>query len=111
MASDPVSARDEDLRAWRAQYSGATPIGQLVARQRQTCVGVVNRIRIVPGKRLEVTVEDGSGEVTAVFGGRSHLPGLELGTGIRLSGTVAIDERGALSIRNPSWDFVSEPYQ
>lgn len=111
MASDPLAARDEDLRVWRGQYRDATPINQLQARQKQTCVGVVSRIRIVPGRQLEVTVEDGSGEVTATFTGRANLPGLELGSGMRLRGTVAGDARKGFVVRNPSWDYVSEPYR
>ncbi|MGH3665827.1 MAG: OB-fold nucleic acid binding domain-containing protein [Egibacteraceae bacterium] len=111
MGNDPVVSRDEDLRTWRSQYEDATPIADLVARQKQTCVGVVHRIRIVPGHQLEITIEDGTGEITAIFSGRSNLPGLELGAAIRLTGTIASAGRPGLEVRNPGWDYVQEPYR
>ncbi|MDP9405411.1 MAG: OB-fold nucleic acid binding domain-containing protein [Actinomycetota bacterium] len=111
MATDPFALRDADLRTWRGQFGDAAPIHELRPRHEATCVGVVHKIRLVPNRRLEVTVEDGSGRVTAVFTGRSNLPGLELGAGLRLSGTVAEDGDGGLVMRNPTWASVSEPYQ
>lgn len=110
----PVPAslsRDEDLRAWRAQFTDATPIAEIRSRQRTTCVGVVHKIRVVPGRQLEVTVEDGSGRLTAIFLGRANLPGLALGEGMRLTGTVAETPSGTRQILNPVWDLVAEPYQ
>lgn len=102
--------RAEDLRVWRAQYADATPIGELIPRRKATCVGVVHKIRLVPGRSLEVTIDDGSGRLTGVFSGRSNLPGLELGSGLRMTGTVADVGEGCLVIRNPSWASVGEPY-
>ena len=110
MAFDPIVSRDADLRAWREEFTDTTEIRKLRPRQTQTCVGVVHKIRLVPGRQLEVTVEDGSGRLTALFTGRSNLPGLELGTALRLTGTVAGNGDGALQMRNPGWSSVSEPY-
>ncbi len=111
MATDPFVLRDADLRTWRGEFADVTPLDELRPRHKATCVGVVHKIRVVPGRQLEVTIEDGSGRVTAVFTGRSNLPGLELGAGLRLSGTVAEDRDGGLVIRNPTWAPVSEPYR
>lgn len=110
MAFDPAAGRDEDLRSWRGQFPSATPIRQLHPRQRGTCVGVVMKIRLDPGRQLAVTVEDGTGRLTGIFTGRSNLPGLELGGGMRFTGTVAVDGEGQLQMRNPSWTPVAEPY-
>jgi hypothetical protein len=107
--SAPLEDRAADLRLWRDQFTDATPIQQLRPRQRATCVGVVLKIRLDPGQRLAVTVEDGSGKLTALFTGRPNLPGLELGGGLRLTGTVAVED-GALQMRNPAWASVEEPY-
>lgn len=109
MPFDPAVSRAADLRVWREQFADATPIAALRLRERNTCVGVVERIRLDPGRQLAVTVEDGSGRVTAVFTGRSNLPGLELGAAFRLTGTVARtgDE---VQMRNPTWAPVTEPY-
>lgn len=110
MPFDPAVSRDEDLRAWRDQFADATPIGSLRTRQRETCVGVVEKIRLDPGRQLEVTVEDGSGRLTAVFTGRSNLPGLELGAALRLTGTVMAVNGEEPRMRNPGWAPVTEPY-
>jgi hypothetical protein len=110
MAFDPSVDRDADLRVWREQFTDATPIRDAKPRQPQTCVGVVAKIRLVPSRQLEITIEDGSGRLTAIFMGRSNLPGLELGGGLRVTGTVANDTDGALQMRNPAWASVSEPY-
>ncbi|MBA2528571.1 MAG: hypothetical protein H0V19_01175 [Euzebyales bacterium] len=111
MATDPTATREEDLRIWRSQFADAAPIAEVIPRHRATCVGVVHKIRLVPGRQLEVTIEDGSGRLTAVFSGRSNLPGLQLGVGLRLSGTVAATGDLGLQVRNPTWDYVTEPYQ
>jgi hypothetical protein len=109
MPFDPSVSRDADLRVWREQFSDARPISELQTRQRQTCVGVVEKIRLDPGRQIAVTVDDGSGRLTAVFSGRSNLPGLELGAAFRLTGTVAANGDG-IEMRNPTWAPVTEPY-
>ncbi|MPZ72442.1 MAG: hypothetical protein GEU74_04315 [Nitriliruptorales bacterium] len=106
----PLDDRDADLRTWREQFSDAMAIRKLRPRQSGTCVGVVLKIRLDPGRELAVTVEDGSGKLTALFTGRSNLPGLELGGGLRLTGTLAVDGDGELHMRNPAWAPVAEPY-
>lgn len=110
MPFDPSVDRNADLRVWREQFPGATPIEAAEPRQQQTCVGVVAKIRLVPGRQLEVTIEDGSGTLTAIFTGRSNLPGLELGGGLRVTGTIGRNGDGNLQMRNPAWTTVTEPY-
>lgn len=109
MVFDPSVSRDADLRVWQQQFTDVRPIGELRARQRETCVGVVEKIRLDPGRQLALTVEDGSGRLTAIFTGRPNLPGLELGAAFRFTGTVA-DTGDALQMRNPTWAPVTEPY-
>jgi len=70
---------------------------------------VVQRIRLVPGRSIDVTVHDGSGRLTATWTGRTTLPGVELGGGLRMQGTVA-EEGGRRRMRNPDWSLVAEPY-
>lgn len=109
VSSAPLDNRAADLTVWREQFADATPIRHLRPRQRATCVGVVLKIRLDPGRQLAVTVEDGSGRLTALFTGRSNLAGLELGGGLRMTGTVATSD-GELQMRNPAWTPVVEPY-
>lgn len=107
----PEVARDIDLRAWRAAFPEATPIADLQPRTQGTVVGVVRRLMTDPSGRLEVTVEDGSGSLTAVFTGRTSLPGLEFGGALRLAGTVAVEGHGERLMRNPAWEHVTAPYE
>ena len=110
MPFDPSVSRDADLRVWQEQFTDARPIGELRPRQQETCVGVVEKIRLDPGRQLAITVEDGSGRLTAIFSGRSNLPGLELGAAFRLTGTVATVAGIGVQMRNPTYAPVTEPY-
>lgn len=104
-----MDARNEDLSRWREQFTDATPIAELRPRHEGTCVGVVHKIRLVPGRGVEVTIEDGSERLTATWTGRTSLPGVELGGGLMLTGTVALED-GQRRMRNPEWSLVVEPY-
>jgi hypothetical protein len=108
---DAHAARAEDLRRWRGQFRDAVPLGKLPKRQAAVGVGVVHTIRFLPGRGLEVIIEDGSGQLEVLWNGRSSLPGLELGSGLRVRGTVGMSPDGLPMMRNPDWTLVSEPYQ
>lgn len=107
---DPAVARDVDLRRWRDGFGDVPGIADLRDREPATCVGVVAVIRLVPGRTLEVVVEDGSGRLVATFPRRSTLRGLELGGALRLSGTVSVDPDGVRRMRSPAVTPVREPY-
>lgn len=107
---DPLVNRDQDLRRWQRTFTDATAIADLRPRQPGRAVGVVKRIRFDPGRALEVTIEDGSGELLATWAGRSGLRGVELGSALRLAGTVAIDGDAHRRMLNPTWELVSQPY-
>ncbi|MGI8874277.1 MAG: hypothetical protein ACR2KP_08115 [Egibacteraceae bacterium] len=107
---EPAVARDADLRRWRSQFPDITPIADVQPRRRATVIGVIEAVRLFPGKALEVTVSDGSGELIAAWTGRTNIPGLELGGGLRLEGTVAFEGDGDRRMRNPSWVPITEPY-
>lgn len=107
---DPLQkSRSDDLRRWRAQFEDSVPIDQAQPRTSVICVGVVRALRLVPGRALEVTIEDGSGRLTAFFTGRARLPGLEMSSALRLVGTLTEDSHGR-QMRNPNWTLISEPY-
>lgn len=104
-------ARAEDLRRWRAEFPLTTPIDAVTPREKGVVVGVVSKIRLVPGRGFEVTIEDGTGRLVASWTGRSRLPGVELGAGLRLHATIAADPDGTLRMRNPEYALVAEPYR
>jgi len=96
----------EETRAWAAGVPGATPIGSCERRSRCRIAGVVRRMTIRPGEEsLEALVADGTGEVVAVWRGRSDIPGVGLGTRILIEGMV-VEERGHLRVVNPAYEFV-----
>ena len=102
--------RTQDLCNWREQFADCCAIGSAQPRQRCVCVGVVRIVRLIPGKALDITIEDGSGRLTATFTGRNRLPGLEMGAGLRVRGTVLEDGHGRRTMHNPEWSLVAEPY-
>lgn len=108
--ADPVVTRDQDLRRWQATFEDVAQIADLAPRRRGVCVGIVKAIRLDPGTALEVTVEDGTGSLVARWPHRAELGGLELGSGLRLEGTVAVDHDGTRRMLNPAWAPILEPY-
>jgi hypothetical protein len=106
----PTGTRSDDLRRWRSQFPDAVAIRDLRPRHSAVCVGVVHAVRLVPGRQLEITIEDDTGRLTALFVGRSRLPGLEMGSGLRFVGTLSVDNQGRRTMRNPDWALVAEPY-
>jgi hypothetical protein len=56
---------------------------------------------------LACEVADSTGELTAVFYGRAHIPGLEPGRRIRLRGMVGIGADGRPAMINPAYDLLA----
>ena len=54
---------------------------------------------------LACVVTDSSGELTALFYGRSHITGLRPGSNIRLRGAVGITSTGAV-MTNPAYELL-----
>ena len=50
---------------------------------------------------------DATGELTAMFYGRTHIPGVEPGARLRLKGKVSIREDGPVMI-NPAYQLVAK---
>jgi hypothetical protein len=55
---------------------------------------------------LACDVADSTGELTAVFYGRTHIAGLEPGTQVRLHGMVGIGGDGRPAMINPGYELV-----
>lgn len=86
---------------------GAAPISSLSHRGRAVVAGRVHTVKIKPleqGSILACTIADASGELTALFYGRTHIPGLGPGSKVRLRGTVSISKTGAVMI-NPAYEL------
>jgi amino acid transporter len=87
---------------------GVTQIGELTAPGRAVVEG---RIRVVEIRQVErnsvlaVEISDGTGDLTALFYGRSHIPGLVCSARVRLRGSVGIHDGPPVMI-NPAYELL-----
>ena len=87
---------------------GVIPISSLTTYRRATVAGRVHSIEIRPVERnfvLACTIADTSGELTALFYGRTHITGLEPGRNVRLRGPVGVSNTGPVMI-NPAYELL-----
>jgi amino acid transporter len=87
---------------------GVTPIGSLHQPGRTTVEG---RVRVVEVRSVErnsvlaCEISDSTGDLTALFYGRSRIPGLMCGSRVRLRGPVGI-KGGAPVMINPAYELI-----
>jgi len=87
----------------------ATPIGQLPRRGKATVEGRVHAVEIRPVEHntvLACEIIDATGQLTAMFYGRSHIPGLDPGAKVRLTGQVGVRDKEAVMI-NPAYELLA----
>ncbi len=88
---------------------GVTPIGSLRRPGRAVAEGRVHTVEIRPVERntvLACDVEDSTGQLTALFYGRSNIPGLRPGSKVRLRGQVGIRDGRPVMI-NPAYELLA----
>jgi amino acid transporter len=86
----------------------ASPMGSLTKPMRAVVEGRVNAVEIRPVERntvLAAEVADSTGQLTALFYGRSHIAGLECGVRVRFRGQVGIRAGGPVMI-NPAYELL-----
>jgi hypothetical protein len=89
--------------------AGVSPIGTLVKPGRAVVEGRVHAVEIRPVQEntvLACEIADSTGRLTALFYGRSHIPGLDPGARVRFRGPVGIREGHAIMI-NPAYDLLA----
>jgi amino acid transporter len=87
---------------------GVTPIGSIHQPSRVTVEGRVRVVEIRAVERnsvLACEISDSTGDLTALFYGRSHIPGLMCGSRVRLRGPVGI-KNGAPVMVNPAYELL-----
>jgi amino acid transporter len=87
---------------------GVTPIGSLYQPGRATVEGRVRLLEIRPVEQNSVLVceiSDSTGDLTAMFYGRSRIPGLMCGSRVRFRGPVGI-KNGAPVMINPAYELI-----
>jgi hypothetical protein len=87
---------------------GVTPIGAIRQPGRVTVEGRVRVVEIRSVERnsvLACEISDSTGDLTALFYGRSRIPGLMCGSRVRLRGPVGI-KNGAPVMANPAYELI-----
>jgi hypothetical protein len=87
---------------------GITPIGALTKPGRASVEGRIRVVEIRPVERnsvLACEVSDGTGQLTALFYGRSHIPGIVCGARVRFRGSVGIKD-GHPVMTNPAYELL-----
>jgi hypothetical protein len=99
----------------RARYDrpapppGVNPIGSLTKPGRATAEGRVRAVEIRPVERssvLAIEISDATGDLTALFYGRSHIPGIICGARVRFRGPVGM-RNGAPVMINPAYELLA----
>jgi hypothetical protein len=88
---------------------GVNPIGSLTRPGRATVAGRVRAVEIRPVERnsvLAAEISDATGDLTALFYGRSHIPGLVCGARVRFRGAVGI-RNGHPVMTNPAYELLA----
>jgi hypothetical protein len=86
---------------------GPTPIAAVDGRGRRVVAGRVHTVKIRPVEQsaiLACTISDTSGDITALFYGRTHIPGLGPGSKVKLTGAVSLNG-GSLVMINPAYEL------
>ena len=87
---------------------GVTPIGSIHQPSRVTVEGRVRVVEIRAVERnsvLACEISDSTGDLTALFYGRSHIAGLMCGSRVRFRGPVGIKD-GAPVMVNPAYELI-----
>jgi hypothetical protein len=107
-AGPAVSAADTYDRP--VPSPGVNTIGSLTKPGRATVEGRIYAVEIRPVERntvLAAEIADSTGQLTALFYGRSHIPGLECGARIRFRGPVGLRD-GAPVMINPAYELLAQ---
>jgi amino acid transporter len=109
-AAPPTLAADGSDYDRPAPPPGVTPIGSITAPARSVVEGRVHAVEIRPVEHntvLACDIADSTGDLTALFYGRSNIPGLRPGSKVRLRGQVGISGGGPIMI-NPAYELLAQ---
>jgi amino acid transporter len=92
-----------------APAPGTDAIGSVSQRGRVTVQGRLRATQIRPTSQSNVLacqIADSTGDLTALFYGRTHIPGLEPGRQIRLHGMAGVGTDGRPTMINPGYELL-----
>jgi amino acid transporter len=101
--------KDRPMHPRRQPAKGVSLIASLTTPGRAIVEGKVHVVEIRPVEHnnvLACDVDDGTGQLTALFYGRSHIPGLRPGSKVRLRGQVGIRDGQPVMI-NPAYQLLA----
>ena len=104
----PAGGGDHPSYDRPAPSAGVSPIGSLTRPGRATVEGRIRAVEIRPVERnsvLAAEIADSTGDLTALFYGRSHIPGIICGARVRFRGPVGLREEGPVMI-NPAYELL-----
>lgn len=107
LRQDVSVRRAETIREWVERQPGVTLIGRVAPRSVAKVAGVVEVLRVRPREGVqafEAEVTDGTGTVTAVWLGRSSVPGVSIGVRVVIEGRMG-GEAANLQVINPTFEF------
>jgi hypothetical protein len=87
---------------------GVTPIGSIHEPGRTTVEGRVHVVEVRSVERnsvLAAEISDSTGDLTALFYGRAHIPGLICGSRVRFRGVVGL-KGGNPVMTNPAYELL-----
>lgn len=105
----PVDELDREALADYCGSLGVTPMDEIVDRTPVRVGGEIHSVRIVPragAPALEVAVNDGRGQATAVFLGRRKIAGMSPGRRVVIEGVAARHGKRVL-VYNPLYTLLS----
>ena len=91
-----------------SQAAGVIPIGSLSGPGRAVVEGRIRVVEIRPVERnsvLACEISDGTGTLTALFYGRSHIPGIVCSARVRFKGSVGFKDGHPVMI-NPAYELI-----
>src|SRR5437667_494327 len=109
-SQDESERRAEIIRAWAEAQPGVTLIRDVIPRSVARIAGVVEGLRVRPREgvpAIEAVIQDGTGQVTAVWLGRRQISGLTLGARVVVEGRLAGDQM-RLQMMNPKTEFAPQ---
>jgi hypothetical protein len=109
-ASGPPPAGPPPARSARLSSSEVRPVGSVTEPGRVVVEGRVISLAIRPVEQnsvLAVEIADGTGTLTALFYGRTKIPGVICGSNIRLHGPAGFKASRPVMI-NPQYELVSQ---
>ena len=108
-APAPAKPKDSSDYSKPVPPPGVTPIGTLTRPGRAVVEGRVRAVEIRPVEQnsvLACEIADSTGQLTALFYGRSHIAGLDPGARVRFRGAVGTRDGHAIMI-NPAYELLA----